>query len=178
VRDAEYQRKIATKIDSSLLETQFKFISSNELWLEEAAKDLKTALLGGDSLRVSTLRVLKGALLNVKVATGKRATGLSDEEVVAVLAKEAKQRQESADLYLQGADQVRADKELAEKAIIEAYLPARLSEAEIVALIDKVIASTGTDKSAMGQIIGQVKQQAGATAAGALIARLVKERLQ
>ena len=141
-------------------------------------QDIKTAMLGGDALRLSTLRVLKGALLNVKVATGKRESGLSDDEVLSVLAKAAKQRQESADLYLQGNDQVRADQELAEKAILEAYLPAQLSEAEISELISEVMASTGNDKGAMGQIIGQVKQRAGSTADGALIARLVKERLQ
>jgi uncharacterized protein YqeY len=144
---------------------------------ERLEQDLKTALLSGDSLRVNTLRGLKGALLNLKVATGKRESGLTDAEALPVLAKAAKQRQESADLYMQGHDQTRADQELAEKAIIEAYLPAQLSETEIVALVDQVIASTGSDKSAMGQIIGQVKQQAGAMADGALIARLVKERL-
>lgn len=140
-------------------------------------QDLKTALLSGDSQRVSTLRLIKGVLLNIKVATGKRQSGLSDAEVIPLLAKEAKNRQESADLYIQGNDQVRADRELAEKALIEAYLPARLSEAEVSRIIDDVIAKTGAGKSAMGQIIGQVKQQAGPTADGALIARLVKERL-
>src|ERR1700738_2854055 len=97
--------------------------SDGSLSLEQRIEqDLKTALLGGDSLRVSTLRILKGVLLNVKVATGKRQSGLSDAEVIPLLAKEAKKRQESADLYLQGHDQDRADTELAEKAIIEAYL--------------------------------------------------------
>lgn len=140
-------------------------------------QDIKSALLSGDRQRVGTLRVLKGVLLNVKVATNKRDTGLSDDEVIPVLAKEAKKRQESADLYLQGNDQARADAELAEKAIIESYLPAQLSQDEIKKLIDEVTAATGTDKSAMGQIIGQVKAKAGPAADGALIARLVKEKL-
>jgi len=141
-------------------------------------QDIKTALLGGDALRVSTLRGLKSVLLNEKVATGKRETGLSDDEVITLLAKEAKKRQESADLYLQGGDQTRADKESAEKVIVEAYLPARLSEAEISTLVDEVIAATGgSGQSALGPTIGQVKQRVGANADGALIARIVRQKL-
>jgi hypothetical protein len=146
---------------------------------QQIERDIKTALLAGDSLRVSTLRGVKAVLLNVKVATGQRETGLSDDEVLAQLSKQSKQRQESADMYVQGGGQARADSELAEKAIIDAYLPAQLSEAEISKLIDDAIAKTGASgQSAMGQVIGQVKQQAGATADGAVIARLVKEKLQ
>ena len=146
---------------------------------QKIEQDIKTALLAGDSRRVSTLRGLKAVLLNVKVATGKRETGLGDEEVLAQLSKQAKQRQESADLYVQGGDQVRADNELAEKAIIEEYLPAQLSEAEVAKLIDDVIKETGANgPQAMGQVIGQVRQKAGAAADGSVIARLTKEKLQ
>ncbi len=146
---------------------------------QKIEQDIKTALLAGDSQRVSTLRGLKSTLLNVKVATGKRDSGLTDEEVLPHLAKQAKQRQESADMYVQGGDQGRADKELAEKAIIEEYLPAQLGEDEIGKLIDEVIAQTGASgPAAMGQVIGQVKAKAGAAADGAVIARLAKEKLQ
>ncbi|HUY84917.1 MAG TPA: GatB/YqeY domain-containing protein [Candidatus Dormibacteraeota bacterium] len=147
---------------------------------QKIEQDLKAALLSGDSQRVSTLRGLKSTLLNTKIATGKRDSGLSDDEVLTQLAKQAKQRQESADMYVQGGDQVRADKELAEKAIIEEYLPTQLSEAEISKLIDDVIAESGLSAGpqAMGQVIGQVKQKAGAAADGAVIARLAKEKLQ
>jgi uncharacterized protein YqeY len=145
---------------------------------QKIEQDIKAALLAGDARRVSTLRGLKAVLLNVKVATGKRDSGLSDDEVLAQLGKQAKQRQESADMYVQGGDQARADAELAEKAIIEAYLPAQLSEAEITKLVDDVISKTGAaGPRAMGQVIGQVKQQAGAAADGAVIARLAKEKL-
>jgi uncharacterized protein YqeY len=146
---------------------------------QQIEQDIKSALLAGDSQRVSTLRGLKAVLLNVKVATGKRDSGLSDDEVLTQAAKQSKQRQESADMYVQGGDQGRADAELAEKAIIDSYLPAQLSEAEIGKLIDDVIAETGVaGPQAMGQVIGQVKQKAGATADGAVIARLAKEKLQ
>ncbi len=146
---------------------------------QQLEQDIKTAQLAGEALKLETLRGLKSTLLNVKVATGKRETGLGDDEVLPLFAKQSKQRQESADMYVQGGDQARADKELSEKAIIDAYLPAQLSETEVTAMIEAVIKETGASGlQAMGQVIGQVKQRAGTTADGALIARLVKEKLQ
>ncbi len=143
---------------------------------ERIEQDIKTALLAQDKQRVATLRQVKSALLNIKVAEGKRASGLSDETVLAVLAKEVKKRQESADLYRQGGDNDRAEAELAEKAIIESYLPAQLSEADLTELVNEVIASGGGSQP-IGAVIGQVKQKAGPTADGATIARIVKEKL-
>lgn len=141
-------------------------------------QDLKTALLGGDKVTAETLRGLKAALLSVKVEQGKRESGLSDDEVIAVLAKEAKKRQESADLFAQGGNQAKHDAELTEKALIETYLPAQLSEAEIAQLVDEAIAATGASgPQAMGQVIGAVRAKAGASADGSVIARLAKERL-
>ena len=141
-------------------------------------QDLKTALLGGDTARVTTLRNMKAALLNLKVAAGKRDSGLSDDEVIGILAKEAKKRQESADLYVQGGDQARADQELSEKKIIEEYLPAQLSDDEIRQAVDEAIMATSANSpAAMGQVIGLVKGKLGAAADGSVIARITKERL-
>lgn len=145
---------------------------------QKLEQDIKKALLAGDSKRVSTLRQVKSVILNAKVASGKRQSGLSDDEVLPILAKEAKKRQESADLYEQGGNQERAEAELAEKAIIEEYLPAKLSEEDIAKLIDEVITQNGANgPQAMGLIIGQVKKLAGPSADGSIIARLVKDRL-
>jgi len=146
---------------------------------QQIEQDVKSALLAGDAPRVSTLRGLKSVLLNVKVATGTRDVGLTDAEVIPLLAKEAKKRQESADLYIQGDRPELAAKELAEKAIIEIYLPEQLSEADIAVVVDEVIrASEAAGLAAMGQVINLVKQRLGATADGSIIARLAKERLQ
>ena len=140
-------------------------------------QDIKTALLAGDKQRATVLRGLKSVLLNAKVATGKRDSGLTDEEVLPILAKQSKQRQESADLYVQGGDQARADAELAEKAIIDAYLSAQLGEAELTTLVEDVIKQTGAaGQQDMGKVIGAVRGKAGATADGAAIARIVKEK--
>lgn len=145
---------------------------------QQIEQDLKTALLAGDKDRALVLRSLKSAILYVEVAKGARDSGLPDEEVAAILAKEAKKRQESADLYKQGGDEARAAAELAEKAIIDAYLPKQLSDEELIQIIETVIANLGASgPQAMGQIIGAVKKQTAGTADGAKIAQLVKERL-
>ena len=140
--------------------------------------DVKAAMLAGDSLRLETLRGLKSVILYAEVAAGKREEGLTDDEILALFSKEAKKRQESAELYIQGGAQEKADKELAEKTIIEAYLPAQLSEAELAAIIDEVLNEVKpAGLQQMGQVIGQVKSKVGNTADGSLIAKLVKEKL-
>jgi hypothetical protein len=97
---------------------------------------------------------------------------------MSLIKKESEKRQESADLYSQGHEEARAEAELKEKTILDAYLPKQLSDSELLVVIDEVIKTNGTDgPHAMGQIIGQVKQKVGASADGATIARLTKERL-
>ena len=140
--------------------------------------DVKAAMLAGDAPRVECLRGLRSVILYAEVAAGKRDEGLNDNEIETLFAKEVKKRQESADLYVQGGSQVRADKELAEKAIIEQYLPQQLSAQEIERIIDDVIAELDvTGIRAMGQVIGEVKKRCGNTADGSIIAMVVKEKL-
>lgn len=145
---------------------------------QQLQDDVKAAMLGGDSARVEVLRGLKSAILYAEVAAGKRAEGLTDEEIQVLFAKEAKKRQESADLYVQGGAPDRAEKELSEKAVIETYLPTQLDEDEIREIIDEVIAAQDIEgPRALGVVIGAVKQRAGSSADGGVIARLVKEKL-
>jgi len=141
-------------------------------------EDLKAALLAGDKDRATTIRGIKSVILYAEVASGSRAEGLGDDEIIVLLSKEAKKRQESADLYIKGGSADRAAKELAEKKIIEAYLPKQLTDDELGAIIDEVIDSVGVSgPQAMGQVIGQVKQRTAGQAEGSRIAQMVKERL-
>jgi len=145
---------------------------------QQIEQDLKQALLSGDKERALTLRSLKSVILYAEVAAGTRETGLDDASIIALFTKEAKKRQESADLYTKGGAEDRAAKELAEKKIIEEYLPQQLSDDELTAIVEAAIAEVGAEgMSAMGQVISAVKQKAGATADGARIAQLVKGRL-
>lgn len=142
-------------------------------------QDLKEALLAGDKVLVTTLRGLKSAILYAEVAKGSRQDGLSDEDITALLAKEAKKRQESADLYSKGGSEDKAAAELEEKRVIERYLPQQLSDDELEAIIDSVVKGLdASGPSAMGQVIGAVKQKVAAQADGARVAQLVKKKLE
>ena len=141
-------------------------------------QDLKTALLAGDKFRATVLRGLKSVILYAEVERGIRDTGLDDESITTLLAKEAKKRQESAELYIKGGSQDRADAELREKAIIEGYLPKQLSDEDLSVIIDEVVASLDAKgPQAMGLVIGQVKEKVAGQADGARIATLVRQRL-
>jgi uncharacterized protein YqeY len=145
---------------------------------QQLEQDLKNAMLAGDTQRVTVLRSLKSAIGYARVA-GKEKVDLSEADILQILAKEAKKRQEGADGFMQAGDKPRAEQELAEKAIIETYLPPALSEAEVTKLVDEAIAELEeVSPRAMGQVIAKVKAASEGRADGALIARLTKERLQ
>ena len=146
--------------------------------MQRLQDDTKAALLGGDRFVGDTLRNLKAAILNEEVAQGKRDEGLADTEIEKVIAKEVKKRHESATLYEQNGREESAAEERREAEVLSRYLPQQLSEAEVKAIVDAKVAELGaTDARMMGQVIGAVKAQAGNTADGALIAKLVKEAL-
>lgn len=146
--------------------------------VDDITAALKQALLAHDSETATTLRSLKSAVLNAEIASGKRETGLSEDEVIGLLQKEAKKRQESANIYRDAGDDARADKELSEKKIIDQYLPTQLDETAVLQLVETTITELGASSMAdMGKVIGAVKAKAGAAADGSVIAKLVKEKL-
>ena len=141
-------------------------------------QELKQALLGGNRTLATTLRGLKSVILYAEVAKGSREQGLSDDEILVLFAKESKKRQESANLYVQGGNQEKADAELEEKRVIDAYLPQQLSDDELSTVVDAVIAETdATGMQAMGQVIAAVKARTEGQADGGRIAVMVKGRL-
>lgn len=146
---------------------------------ERIMQDLKTALLAGDAEKVSVLRSIKSAITYAEVARGvKGGSGLGEPEVLEVLSKESKKRQESADLFVKGGATERADKELREKQIIDQYLPAAMTKEEIKALVDQAVDELGElSPQTMGRVIGRVKELSRGAADGGIIAGIVKERI-
>ena len=141
-------------------------------------QDLKQALLGGDKVRVSTLRGVKSVIQYAEVDKKVRDSGLDDASILTLLSKEAKKRQESADIYTQAGDETRAAAELHEKAIIEEYLPQQMSDDELMSMITEATDGIDTsDPRAMGQVIGLVKQKSEGRADGGRIAAAVKQVL-
>jgi uncharacterized protein YqeY len=145
---------------------------------DKIESDLKSALLAGEKAKVETLRGLKSAILNETIAQGAKDSGLDDEQIQKVLSKESKKRSEAAELYKKGGNEERAEAELAEKAVIDAYLPEQADESQITAAVDKAMAGMESPTMAdMGKIIGAVKTELGAGADGGTVARIVKEKL-
>lgn len=141
-------------------------------------QDIKEAMLSGNKSLATTLRGLKSAILYTEVAQNKRDEGLDDDGVIAVLQKEAKKRQESADLYAKGGNSEKQNSELAEKTAIEKYLPTPISDGELIEVVHKVIGRINASGiQDMGKVIGAVKQQLGASADGSRIALVVKQEL-
>ena len=99
---------------------------------------------------------------------------LSDEKATKVLQKQAKQRIESAEMFEKGGNDEQAAKERAEHELINTYLPEQMSEADIEAIVDELIAG-GADN--MGAIMGQAMQKCGGKADGSVVSRIVKEKL-
>ncbi len=145
---------------------------------EQISDEMKAALLGGNRFVGETLRNLKAAILNEEVAQGKRDEGLSDADIEKVIAREAKKRIESAKVYRDNSRPELAEPEEQELAILQQYLPKQMTEDELRAIVKEKIAELGaTSPVMMGQVIGAVKQAAGNTADGAVVAQIVKQEL-
>ena len=147
---------------------------------EQIDADLKVAMLAGDKVLATTLRGLKSAILYAEVADGSRDSGgVSDAAIIALFAKEAKKRQESADLFAQGGNSEKSQAELVEKEVIAKYLPAQISDEELAQIVDTVVSPLGdVGKDQMGRIIGLVKAEVGVGADGGRIAKAVSERIR
>ncbi len=144
---------------------------------EQLRANLTTAMKARDEVGSATLRMVLTAITNQEVA-GKEAKTLTDDEVIAVLSKEAKKRRESVEAY-QAADRPElADRESAELAIIAAYLPAQLSDDEVIALVTEAIAQSGaTGMQGMGSVMKIVQPQTAGRADGSKVAAEVKRQL-
>ena len=145
---------------------------------ERIQDDMKAALLSGDRFLGETLRGLKAAILNEEVALNKRDEGLEDSEIEQIIAKEVKKRNESARLYAENGREESAADETREAEVLRAYLPTRLTEDELRAVVNAEISQLGASEMAdMGRVIGGVKSKVGLTADGALLAQIVKQAL-
>jgi uncharacterized protein len=143
---------------------------------DKLTADIKTSLLSGDKTKAEILKSLKSAILYEEVALGVRDEGLPDDKIEIVLAREAKKRADAADLYAKNGHPDRADTELAEKEVIESYLPKQLSDEELTAIVAETVAELGPNVQ-MGPAIGAVKGKVGTSADGARVAAAVKAKL-
>jgi len=139
--------------------------------------DLTAAMKARDQVRTRTLRMALTSVTQEEVA-GASARELTDEEVVKVLTREAKRRREAAEAFAAAGRDEQAAAERAERAVLDAYLPAQLTDEEIAAIVAAVIAETGAaGMAAMGQVMKATTPRVAGRADGARVAAEVRRQL-
>jgi uncharacterized protein YqeY len=142
---------------------------------DRIAEEMRAAMKAREQTRVSTLRMLMAAMKNTQVEKGHE---LDDDEVVDVIAREAKRRRESMEAFEKGGRAELVQKESAELAVLEAYLPAKLGDDELARLVDDAIAETGASSpKEMGQVMKALMPKVKGRADGAAVSAAVRARL-
>ena len=142
---------------------------------EKIQKDLQEAQKAKDELKVSTLRFLLAAIKNFEIEKGGAGYSANDEEVLAVINKQAKQRKESIESFKAAGRSELVEKETKELEILQAYLPAQLSEEEVRAIVEKTIKETGASSpNDVGKVMGVLSQELKGKADLGLVSSLVQ----
>ena len=140
--------------------------------LTEAMKD---AMRAKEKFRLGVIRMTLAEIKRVEVD---ERIDIDDARCLAIIDKMSKQRRDAANQFVDGGRQDLADNELAEIEVLKEFLPAQLTDDEIISLVDNTIATTGASgPQGMGQVMGQLKPQVLGRADMQVISRLVKERL-
>ena len=137
--------------------------------------DLKGALKSKDSIRVSTLRMVRTALKNKEVELRRK---LDEPEILRIFAQQAKQHKDSIEQYERGGRHDLADKEKQELAILESYLPSQLGEEELRSVIKAIIAETGASGvKDIGKVMKEAMVRLAGKADGKIVNKIVKDLL-
>ncbi len=146
--------------------------------LSQLQEDLKTAMRAKDTVALNALRALKTALTNAAIEKGGLGTALDAAETVAVVRKQVKQRQDSHAQFAANNRPELAATEQAEITVLERYLPAALTAAELDALIAAAISETGaTSKADLGKVMKLAQEKAAGRADGKTISQAVMKQL-
>lgn len=146
---------------------------------DRIGEDIKAAMKSKDKVRLETVRSIKKVLLEKEVsARGEGQEGLTEAQEMEVLMQVAKQRRDSIEQYRKVGREELAQQEAAELAIIEEYLPQQLSDEEVQAVIDEIIAQVGaTSPKDMGKVMGPAMQRLKGQADGKKVQDFVKAKL-
>jgi uncharacterized protein YqeY len=142
---------------------------------ERLASDMKAALKGKEEIRLSSIRMLRSAIKNKEIEVGH---ALLDEEVIGVIRALVKQRKDSIEAFQKGGRQDLVDREKAEMAVLEGYLPPPLSEEEIERVVGDVITATGAKTAKdMGTVMKEAMKRLGGAADGKRVNEVVRRML-
>lgn len=140
--------------------------------------DIKTAMRAKDTTALNSLRALKSALTNAAIEKGGLGTELDEPEILAVIRKQIKQRQDSIAQFEKAGRPELAENEKAEIEILSKYLPAALTEEQMLAIIEQAVSETGaTSKADMGKVMKRSQELAEGRADGKLLSGAVMKRL-
>lgn len=143
---------------------------------EQIQRDTKEAMKSRDKARANALRMLSSALKNAELETGEP---LQEEEQQAVLRRQLKQREESAESFRKAGRMEQADRESAEAEIVRRYLPEPPSQEQLEQIVDQAIEETGAEgMKDMGNVMGRAMVLAEGKAEGRQLSALVRNRLQ
>jgi uncharacterized protein len=144
---------------------------------EQLRADLTTSMKARDELRTATLRMVLSAV-SAEEVSGKEARVLSDDEVQAVLRREAKKRREAAEAFGAAGRTESAERELAEGEVLAGYLPAQLDDSDLAAIVADVITRTGASgMQDMGTVMGAANGVVAGRADGGRVAAEVRRQL-
>jgi uncharacterized protein YqeY len=145
---------------------------------DQISEDIKTAMRAKDSIALNSLRALKSALTNAAIEKDGLGTLLDEPEILAVVRKQIKQRQDSIEQFEKANRQELAETEKAEIAILSKYLPAALSEAQISEFVAQAIKETGAaSKADMGKVMKRTQELCEGRADGKTLSAAVMSRL-
>ena len=140
---------------------------------QQITEDMKTAMREKNTLALNTIRMLRSAVKNAAIEKGGADAELSDPEIVAVIRKEVKKRQDSIEQYTTAGRGELVAQEEAEMAVLNGYLPEPLSEEKIAEIIDAAIAEVGaTSRKEMGQVMKLVQEKTAGRADGKTLSQL------
>lgn len=152
---------------------KFFTCAMNELQ-QRIQDDLRHAFKQGEKIKVGTLRLLQAAIKNVEIEKRRKDVGLTDQEIIEVVGREVKKRREAAEMYRRGAREDLVFQEETEAAILEAYLPPRLSDEELRSVVQDVLAGGETNP---GKVMGMVMAKAKGRADGGVVRKMVEEMM-
>lgn len=145
---------------------------------QQITEDMKTAMRGKDTLALNTIRMLKSAIKNAAIEKGGASAELTDPEIVAVIRREVKKRQDSVEQYSTAGRTELVEQEQAEIAVLNGYLPEPLGEAELRSIIDAAIAEVGaTSRKEMGAVMKLVQERAAGRVDGKTLSQAVMAKL-
>lgn len=141
---------------------------------EQVQTDIKEAMKSGDSWRLEVLRMLSAAFMNAEISMREKGE-MTEANYESVVKKEAKKRQDAIVAYTDAGRPELAEAERKEVELLSKYLPEEMSEDEVKAVVEAVVAEKGIDN--LGMLIAEVRSRTDGKADGGMIARLVKERI-